>query len=114
MYMSNIMQGIRQDVTNPLGIEKNNNVPTVYSLSQNYPNPFNPTTNIKFSLPKDGNVSLKIYDITGAAVQTYVDGFMSAGTYNAEIDASNLSSGVYFYTLKTNDFQQTKKMILIK
>jgi hypothetical protein len=114
MYMSNIMQGIRQDVTNPLGIEKNNNVPTVYSLSQNYPNPFNPTTNIKFSIPKNGNVSLKIYDITGAVVQTYVDGFMSAGTYNAEVDGSNLASGVYFYTLKTNDFQQTKKMILIK
>jgi len=114
MYMSNIMQGIRQDVTNPLGIEKNKNVPTVYSLSQNYPNPFNPTTNIKFSIPEDGNVSLKIYDITGAVIQTYVNGFMHAGTYNAEIDGSNLASGVYFYTLKTNDFQQTKKMMLVK
>jgi hypothetical protein len=114
MYMSTIQQAILQNVTNPLGVTKNEKVPSTYSLSQNYPNPFNPTTNIKFTLPKDGNASLKIYDITGAAVQTYVDGFMHAGTYNAEVDGSNLSSGVYFYTLKTNEFQQTKKMILVK
>lgn len=109
-----VQQTLKQSVTQPVGIGNYHEVPLSYSLSQNYPNPFNPTTNIKFSLPKDGFVSLKIYDITGAVVQTYLDGFVKAGTYHAEIDGSNLSSGVYFYTLKTNDFLQTKKMILIK
>jgi hypothetical protein len=111
----NIQQTSVQSVTAPLGINhNNNNVPDKYLLSQNYPNPFNPTTNIKFEIPKDGNISLKIYDITGAVVQTFVDGFIKAGTYNAEVDASNLASGVYFYTLKAADFFQTKKMILVK
>lgn len=111
---SYVQQVFKNGVTTPVGVQNEQQVAKEYSLAQNYPNPFNPTTNIKFSLPKDGNVSLKIYDITGAVVQTYIDGFMHAGTYNAEIEASNLSSGVYFYTLKTNDFQQTKKMILVK
>ena len=111
---SHVDQTFKNGVTTPVGIEKKEEMPVNYTLSQNYPNPFNPTTNIKFSIPKDGNVSLKIYDITGSVVQTYVDGFMRAGTFNAEIDGSNLASGVYFYTLKTNDFQQTKKMILVK
>lgn len=103
-----------QSVTQPTGISHNGEIPASYSLSQNYPNPFNPTTNIHFSIPKDGNVSMKIYDITGAVVQTYSDGFMKAGSYNVEVDASSLASGVYFYTLKTADFMQTKKMILVK
>lgn len=111
---SYVQQVFKNGVTTPVGVQEPNEIPTGYSLSQNYPNPFNPTTNIKFSIPKDGNASLKIYDMTGAAIQTYLDGFVKAGTYNAEIDASSLSSGVYFYTLKTADFMQTKKMILVK
>jgi hypothetical protein len=114
LYLANVQQATTQSVTSPLGIKGISEIPKNYTLSQNYPNPFNPTTNIKFSIAKDGNVSLKIYDITGAVVQTYVDGFMRAGSYNAEVDASNLASGVYFYTLKTSDFMQTKKMILVK
>jgi flagellar hook assembly protein FlgD len=114
MYMANIQQGLTQSVTAPLGIQELTGVPKEYSLLQNYPNPFNPVTNIKFSIPKDGNVSLKIYDATGAVVQTYADGFMKAGSYNAEVDGTNLSSGVYFYTLKTADFFATKKMVLVK
>ena len=114
LYMANIGQSILQSVTEPLGIQGTGVVPKAYSLSQNYPNPFNPTTNIKFSVPKDGNVSLKIYDAIGNVVDTYVDGFMNAGSYNAEVDASSLASGIYFYTLKAGDFVQTKKMVLIK
>jgi hypothetical protein len=102
-------------VTQPVGIQNTNNeVPDNYSLSQNYPNPFNPTTNINFSIPKDGNVSLKFYNSMGQEVATYVDGFLKAGVYNADFDGSNLSSGIYFYTLKSSDFVETKKMMLVK
>ena len=85
-----------------------------FELSQNYPNPFNPVTNIKFSIPKDGNVSLKIYDITGKLVATYLDGYVTKGLYNAEVDGTNLASGVYFYKLIANGLTDTKKMMLIK
>jgi len=115
MNQSYIQQTKTQSVTGLVGIQGNQNpVPTQYSLSQNYPNPFNPTTNIKFSLPKDGNVSLKVYDMTGSLVQTIIDGNVHAGTHNVEFDATTLSSGVYFYTLKTSEFFDTKRMILVK
>jgi len=84
-------------------------IPNQYILDQNYPNPFNPTTNVHFSIPKDGDVSLKIYDMVGRLVATYLDGHVKAGNYNAEIDGANLSSGVYFYTLQAKDFVQTKE-----
>jgi hypothetical protein len=93
---------------------ENNELPQKYGLSQNYPNPFNPVTNVKFAIPEAGDVSLKIYDVTGSLVAVYLDGFVKAGYYNAEIDGSNLSSGVYFYTLRAKDFVETKKMILVK
>ncbi len=89
-------------------------IPKEYELAQNYPNPFNPVTNIKFAVPKDGNVSLKIYDAVGRVVDVYLDGYVKAGYYNAEIDGSNWSSGVYFYTLETKEFTETKKMVLVK
>jgi hypothetical protein len=104
-----------EHVINPVGINPQTGVATTYSLEQNYPNPFNPTTNIKFSVPKDGNVSLKFYDMMGREVASYIDnGFLKAGIYNALFDGANLSSGVYFYTLSTNDFTETKKMMLVK
>lgn len=112
---SEIQGAVKTSVTYPLGVEhQNSQVPAVYELEQNYPNPFNPTTNIKFAVPKDGNVSLKIYDAVGRLVGTYLDGFIKAGYYNAEVEASNFASGVYFYTLYAKDFVQTKKMILVK
>jgi thiol-disulfide isomerase/thioredoxin len=91
-----------------------NEVPSGYSLSQNYPNPFNPTTNIQFDLPKTQQVSLKLYDMLGNEVQNLVEGIQQAGKYNITVDGSKLSSGVYFYSLKTADFSDTKKMTLIK
>ncbi|RPI14441.1 MAG: T9SS C-terminal target domain-containing protein [Ignavibacteriae bacterium] len=111
---ASIEQATKQSVTSPLGVSNTNEVPADYTLSQNYPNPFNPVTNIKFTIPENGKVSLKIYNISGKEVMTMVDGFLNAGSYNAEVDASNLSSGVYFYTLLTDKFSQTKKMVLIK
>ncbi|MEO8664676.1 MAG: Omp28-related outer membrane protein [Ignavibacteria bacterium] len=114
LNVSEVQQGISLPVV-PTGINSNGTeIPQRYELSQNYPNPFNPVTNIKFSVPKDGNVSLKIYDLLGKLVDTYLDGFVSAGNYNAQIDGANLSSGIYFYTLSSKDFTETKKMNLIK
>lgn len=83
-------------------------------MSQNFPNPFNPTTNIIFSVPVDGNVSLKYYDALGNEISSYLDGFLKAGTYNAQFEGADLPSGVYFYTLNAEGFSMTKKMMLIK
>lgn len=85
-----------------------------FSLSQNYPNPFNPTTNIKFTVPKDGHATLKVYDIVGNEVSVICNYFLKAGAYNAGFDASNLASGVYFYRLTQGEYTDTKKMTLIK
>mgnify|MGYP001305566517 FL=1 len=102
-------------VVQPVGVQNNQSeVADSYSLSQNYPNPFNPTTNFRFSIPKEQNVSLKFYNSMGQEVATYVDGFLKAGVYNVEFDGSSFSSGIYFYTLKTADFVETKKMMLVK
>ncbi|NOS86482.1 MAG: Omp28-related outer membrane protein [Ignavibacteria bacterium] len=101
-------------VVQPVGISNETEVAESYSLSQNYPNPFNPTTNFRFSIPKEQNVSLKFYNSMGQEVATYVDGFLKAGVYNVDFDGSSLSTGIYFYTLRTSDFVETKKMMLVK
>lgn len=85
-----------------------------YRLEQNYPNPFNPTTNISYVLPKAENVSLKVYDVLGREVATLVNEVKAAGAYTVPFNASNLSSGVYFYKLQAGSFVQTKKMMLVK
>lgn len=85
-----------------------------YTLLQNYPNPFNPTTNISFTLPNTEYVTLKVYDMLGKEVTTLMDKELTAGNYTVTFDASNLSSSVYFYTLKAGKFTETKKMILTK
>ncbi len=89
-------------------------IPDNYSLKQNYPNPFNPTTNINFSIPKSGLVTLKIYDMTGKEVATLVNEVKSAGSYLVGFNASNLPSGAYFYRVSSGNFVDTKKMMLIK
>ena len=94
-------------------------IPNKYSLSQNYPNPFNPSTTIKYGLPKDDkremrNVKVVVFDLLGREVVTLVNEKQKAGYYEVNWDASNFTSGVYFYTLRTGDFVRTKKMILIK
>ncbi len=91
-----------------------NIVPEKFSLSQNYPNPFNPNTKIKFEIPKQSFVVLKVYDITGREVANLVSGIRSAGIYETEFDGSKLSSGTYFYRIEVDDFVQIKKMVLIK
>jgi len=85
-----------------------------YSLSQNYPNPFNPETKIQFSLPKNGLVKIAVYDMLGREVKELVNEFKLQGVYTVTMNGASLSSGIYFYKLITNDFVETKKMILVK
>ncbi|MCP5062368.1 MAG: T9SS type A sorting domain-containing protein [Ignavibacteriae bacterium] len=85
-----------------------------FALFQNYPNPFNPTTTISYQIPKDGSVTLKIYDALGKEITTLVNGEKLRGKYSITFDASNLTSGIYFYSLTTGSFKETKKLILIK
>ena len=85
-----------------------------YTLSQNYPNPFNPSTEIKFSVPKSTDVRLSVYNAIGKRVAELVNQNLGAGSYNYTFNASNLSSGVYFYKLEAGSFSEIKKMMLIK
>lgn len=88
--------------------------PNTFELKQNYPNPFNPTTTISFDLPVNGNVSLKVFNTSGKEVATLVNETKSAGYYNINFNASNLSSGVYYYRLEANGVSKVMKMALIK
>lgn len=93
---------------------KTKTVPTSYSLS-NYPNPFNPSTTINFSLPEENKVTLKIYDMLGKLIETVIaNEAKSPGNYQVTFNSNNLPSGVYFYTLTSSNFMQTRKMILTK
>ncbi len=89
-------------------------IPEIYSLDQNYPNPFNPSTIIKYQIPKDGFVTLRIFDELGNEVKTLENGFRAAGSYSVNFNASYLPSGVYFYQLRSGNFVSTQKMILTK
>lgn len=90
------------------------NVPLAYSLSQNYPNPFNPTTSIRYALKQAGAVKIELYNTLGQKVRTLVDEVKPAGTYTLQVDAASLASGVYFYRIQTSEFQQTRKMVLMR
>jgi hypothetical protein len=89
-------------------------VPQNYILNQNYPNPFNPVTTIQFQLPQRAWVTLKIFDPLGKEIVTLINEQLPAGSYQKIWQARDLSSGIYFYHLKSNDFQTVKKMILMK
>ncbi|HSW53546.1 MAG TPA: T9SS type A sorting domain-containing protein [Ignavibacteriaceae bacterium] len=93
---------------------KGETIPVTYELSQNYPNPFNPTTTIRYQIPKDGVVTLKVYDILGAEVATLVNEEKVAGKYEVSFNASSLASGVYIYRLNVNEYVNVKKMVLVK
>ena len=99
-----------------VGVEDENTsmAPTAYSLKQNFPNPFNPTTNISFSLPETGNVTIKVYNTLGAEIKTLLSESMAAGNHVVAFDATNLPSGIYFYSMNSNGFSMTKKMLLLK
>ena len=90
------------------------NLPLEYKLEQNYPNPFNPSTTISFELPKQSKVRLSVYNALGEEVVELLNKNISAGKYQVNFDGSNLSSGLYFYKISTNNFVDVKKMILLK
>lgn len=89
-------------------------VPNVFKLYSNYPNPFNPVTKIKFDIAKNSNTQIVVYDVLGRIVETLVNEELKAGRYEVEFDGYSLSSGVYFYKIVTNDFVDTKRMLMIK
>ena len=99
----------------PTSSEPIANLPEAFALKQNYPNPFNPTTNIDFEIANATNVDIVVYDVLGQKVATLVNNqFHQTGSYSITFNASNLSSGIYFYTLKAGDMLQTRKMTLLK
>ena len=113
------------NVSTTTDIKENKDIPKGFELLQNYPNPFNPSTVISYRLPVAGHVALKIYNVLGSEVATLVDEYKQAGSYSSQLSSDNfqLSSGVYFYTLRIRDsspdksgseLHKTKKMLLIK
>lgn len=99
-----------------------NNLPSVFKLSQNYPNPFNPSTTISFTVPQPSEITLKVYNLLGSEIQTLAQGIYPAGAYEKSWDASNISTGIYFYQLqarklsadKSEIYTETKRLILLK
>jgi hypothetical protein len=101
-----VLTGVNDPVTS--------NIPDKYALSQNYPNPFNPVTKISYSIPKESFVTIKVFDITGKEVATLLSEIRGAGNYEVNFDGSKFASGVYFYRLSTENFVETKRMMLVK
>ena len=91
-----------------------NQVPIQFRLDQNYPNPFNPITTINYSIPKTGQITLKVYDVLGKEIATLVNEEESSGNYHIQFNANRLASGVYFYRLHSGNFVMTKKLLLMK
>lgn len=95
-------------------VERKDPIPSSMRLYQNYPNPFNPATSISFELPNESYTTLKIYDLLGREIMTLVSGKLQAGKYKYQWDANNLSSGVYFYRLQSGNYNETKKLVLLR
>ena len=98
----------------PVNVENEIQNVVDYNLYQNYPNPFNPTTTIRYSIPQEGRVTLKIFDILGQEVTTLKNEFQKANKYEVQFNSAGLASGVYIYRLQVNDYVQSKKMMLLK
>ncbi|MBN8568929.1 MAG: S8 family serine peptidase [Ignavibacteria bacterium] len=109
LFIDDITAGSATGTGNQLAV-----IPENYSLSQNYPNPFNPTTKINFALPKQGFVTLRVFDITGREIAKLFSGVKEAGYHSVDFNAVTFSSGVYFYRIEAADFVDTKRMVLVK
>ncbi|HTY00464.1 MAG TPA: T9SS type A sorting domain-containing protein [Bacteroidota bacterium] len=106
---------IDQAMSTPQAVSQHQTgVPGTFELKQNYPNPFNPSTVISFTIPKAGNVSLKVYNTLGEEVATLMNGYKTAQSFDVKFDGARLASGVYFYTLRFEDQSISKKMVLMK
>lgn len=113
-YSNEIINAINSGLLKQENEDNTKVIPDAFVLQQNYPNPFNPSTTIKYSIPTSEFVTLKVYDILGNEIATLVDEEKPAGSYEVNFQASNLSSGIYFYALQAGSYTQTKKMILMK
>jgi hypothetical protein len=98
----------------PVKVEKLEGIPVTYELEQNYPNPFNPETTIRYQLPSNSKVTLKVYDLMGREVVTLVNEEQTAGRYEVKFGGSKISSGVYFYHINAGNYSGVKKMVLMK
>jgi hypothetical protein len=106
-------------VTDPTSGVGDGGLPTAFALSPNHPNPFNPATEISFAVPRQGRVSLKIYDLAGRHVSTLIDGHKPAGYHSVmwngtDDEGRGVASGAYYYRLQAQDYEQTRKMMLVK
>jgi len=114
-YYGGIFKTVIENIADPIGGSHKSQTKSLdWYLAAAFPNPFNPVTNIKYSLPVDSEVFLTIYNLRGQEVARLVDGIQQAGEYNTTWNASNITSGVYFYRLQAGDFVQTRKMLLLK
>ena len=103
------------EIGGSVGVEQvNNSIPENIQLYQNFPNPFNPITNIHYSISESGNVKIVIYDLLGQEIRTIVNEKMNAGNYIVNFDGSDLSSGIYYYSLESNGKKLTREMLLMK
>ena len=114
-----VRDSIYVEIDKYVGVDDELAVPAKYTLAQNYPNPFNPSTVIKYGLPKDGDVEIAIYNVTGQRVRLLVSTEMKAGMHEVSWDGRNdaghsLPSGIYFYRMRTSSFNEVKKLIMIK
>jgi hypothetical protein len=115
-------ESVKSDFVSPfsIGIPHDNvlvptpDVPKKFDLSQNYPNPFNPSTLIKYAIPHDAFVSIKVYNLLGQEITTLVNELKQTGYYSVTFNGSNLASGVYFYRIEAGNFTSVKKMVLVK
>ena len=101
-------------VQNPVSVPGDETIAEIFELNQNYPNPFNPTTKISYQSPVSSWQTLRVYDILGNEVATLVNEEKPAGYYEVEFDASDLTSGIYYYRINAGNYSETKKMILLK
>ena len=100
----------------PVGISdgERHQIPSTFVMHQNYPNPFNPSTKIKFALPKSEFTKIEVFNTLGKNIKTLLNRHIKAGHHEVEFNAQNLSSGIYYYRIEASEFQDVKKMILIK
>ena len=108
------LNGVYYGDTLQTKISNNNEIPSEFNLYQNYPNPFNPTTKITFTTPKSNHTTLEVFDVIGRIVTTVVNQYLNDGKYQIDYDNNLLTSGIYFYRLRSGDYISTKKMITIK
>jgi hypothetical protein len=116
--MSTDIWNIKIDVSGTMSLD-GELIPNMYALHQNYPNPFNPTTTLRYDLPEDALVNITIYDMMGRVVSNLVSSQQNAGYKSIQWDATNnqgqqVSAGLYLYTIQAGDYNQSKKMVLLK